>query len=273
MTLLNQRTLVGSLLIGEGDTARLPILFESRGDEYIESSKGLSRAFYLISILSDVEHEMVHDSIYINESIRNMLNSRSQLFHQELTGKNKHIENLEAISLDKNKHIENLEAIFLDKNKHIENLEAIALDNSRHIENLENMIADKDKQIKQLEMVIDEKEKSVFQRNKMNNDFQQSSTSTIAWIRKKFLNKKEIRICSTSDYFDANWYLTQYPDVKASGINPVIHYVQFGALEQRDPGPNFSTKNYLKANPKVRRKGINPLFHFEQKKKKAAINI
>jgi Methyltransferase domain len=38
-------------------------------------------------------------------------------------------------------------------------------------------------------------------------------------------------------YFDADWYLKKYPDVAESGMDPVIHYIQFGASEGRDPGP------------------------------------
>lgn len=38
-----------------------------------------------------------------------------------------------------------------------------------------------------------------------------------------------------SGIFDENWYLLQNPDVSASGINPAIHYIRFGAAEGRKP--------------------------------------
>ncbi|KTD14155.1 glycosyl transferase, family 2 [Legionella gratiana] len=88
------------------------------------------------------------------------------------------------------------------------------------------------------------------------------------WRRSKVSNKKTIRICKNSVYFDANWYLNRYPDVKASGLDPVFHFVQYGAVERRDPGPNFSTADYLSEYPEVEKEGINPLVHLEKTRKK-----
>ncbi|WP_160160802.1 glycosyltransferase [Legionella sainthelensi] len=92
------------------------------------------------------------------------------------------------------------------------------------------------------------------------------------WHRGKVLNKKAIKICSNSIYFDANWYLERYPDVKASGLDPVFHFVRHGAAEKRDPGPNFSTADYLLEYPEVEKKGINPLVHLEKTRKKILNN-
>ena len=72
----------------------------------------------------------------------------------------------------------------------------------------------------------------------------------------------ELEQLDTSGLFDAAWYLSQYPDVAGSGLDPVLHYVQFGWLEGRNPGPSFSTKLYLKANKDVAAQGINPLVHY-----------
>nr|WP_067295822.1 glycosyltransferase [Marinobacterium profundum] len=38
--------------------------------------------------------------------------------------------------------------------------------------------------------------------------------------------------------FDAAWYLTQYPDITASGMDPLVHYLRYGRREGRLPGPN-----------------------------------
>ncbi|HZU51292.1 MAG TPA: hypothetical protein VE968_05375 [Sphingomicrobium sp.] len=65
-----------------------------------------------------------------------------------------------------------------------------------------------------------------------------------------------------SQLFDASWYLETYPDVAASGIDPAVHYLEFGWREGRDPGPHFSTTAYLKANADVAARGANPLLHY-----------
>jgi hypothetical protein len=39
--------------------------------------------------------------------------------------------------------------------------------------------------------------------------------------------------------FDAAFYLRKYPDVAASGVNPLFHYLLHGAAEGRKPHPLF----------------------------------
>ena len=65
-----------------------------------------------------------------------------------------------------------------------------------------------------------------------------------------------------SGLFDTGWYLERYSDVAEAGIDPVVHYVRFGAKEGRDPAPWFSTSAYLQANPDVAASGVNPFYHY-----------
>lgn len=65
-----------------------------------------------------------------------------------------------------------------------------------------------------------------------------------------------------SETFDAQYYLEQYPDVAASGIHPLVHYVRHGANESRNPCSHFDTHYYLTANSDVANAGMNPLLHF-----------
>ena len=51
--------------------------------------------------------------------------------------------------------------------------------------------------------------------------------------------------------FDANYYRTAYPDVAASGVNPLWHYVVRGAFEGRNPHPLFDTSFYLSQCPRT----------------------
>lgn len=62
--------------------------------------------------------------------------------------------------------------------------------------------------------------------------------------------------------FDPIYYLYWYPDVRASGLDPLQHYLQIGWKEGRDPSSGFSTSGYLAANPDVARTDQNPLMHF-----------
>ena len=65
-----------------------------------------------------------------------------------------------------------------------------------------------------------------------------------------------------NELFDESYYLSNYKDVRDSGVNPLFHFVHDGWKELRDPNPLFNTKYYLDSNYDVREYGINPLIHF-----------
>ena len=62
--------------------------------------------------------------------------------------------------------------------------------------------------------------------------------------------------------FDAPFYLKEYPDVASSGMNPYEHYIKFGAKEGRFPNAEFDSGFYLKRYPDVAASGMSPLSHF-----------
>lgn len=72
--------------------------------------------------------------------------------------------------------------------------------------------------------------------------------------------KDMYKLVKRSKYFDAKWYLKQYPDVAKSGMSPALHYLEYGWHEGRNPGPNFDTSGYLKRYPDC---NINPILHYE----------
>jgi hypothetical protein len=74
----------------------------------------------------------------------------------------------------------------------------------------------------------------------------------------------EIKLVESSSLFDRDWYLQAYPDVAKAGIDPLVHYMDTGWREGRDPGPAFAGSSYLKAHADVARSGVNPLLHFIQ---------
>jgi glycosyltransferase involved in cell wall biosynthesis len=62
--------------------------------------------------------------------------------------------------------------------------------------------------------------------------------------------------------FDSSWYLARNSDVAAAGMEPLVHYIEFGAAEGRNPNPLFDTCWYLAQNPDVAKAGLNPLAHY-----------
>lgn len=78
--------------------------------------------------------------------------------------------------------------------------------------------------------------------------------------RKKL--QKAQSLVKVSGLFDEVWYLEHYPDVAMSGLDPIQHYLRFGAAERRNPSPHFDTNYYLQTYPDVTEAGLNPLLHY-----------
>ncbi|ODT86887.1 MAG: hypothetical protein ABS78_14685 [Phenylobacterium sp. SCN 70-31] len=62
--------------------------------------------------------------------------------------------------------------------------------------------------------------------------------------------------------FDAAYYLAVNPDIAASGMDPLDHFLRTGWREGRDPSPRFSVRDYLEAHPDVAASGLNPFVHY-----------
>jgi hypothetical protein len=80
--------------------------------------------------------------------------------------------------------------------------------------------------------------------------------------KKKRQLQKQIHLIKSSGLFDEQWYLAQYPDVAQNGVDPIRHYLQNGATEDRNPSPTFHTQMYRESHPEVMQSGENPLVHY-----------
>ena len=76
--------------------------------------------------------------------------------------------------------------------------------------------------------------------------------------------KRNKRTIEKSNLFDADWYLSTYPDVALSGVDAVSHYLDCGWRYGYKPGPEFNTNAYLRNYPDVRARGRCPLLHWER---------
>jgi GT2 family glycosyltransferase/glycosyltransferase involved in cell wall biosynthesis len=62
--------------------------------------------------------------------------------------------------------------------------------------------------------------------------------------------------------FDRSYYLRNNPDVKNAAADPLLHYLEFGRRERRNPNAWFNVSYYLDANPEVEKRNIDPFFHY-----------
>ena len=138
----------------------------------------------------------------------------------------------------------------------------------QQIDNLSQAVAERDGQIADL-------------KNKIHN-FDGDNTSLnslLKWLKaqpqlvKRFISgvihpfktyrlSRDVRTIKNSSFFDADFYLCSYPDVRISTCSPLQHYCEFGWKEGRNPSPLFITNTYLMNNPDVAALGTNPLVHY-----------
>lgn len=73
-----------------------------------------------------------------------------------------------------------------------------------------------------------------------------------------------IQTVRDSEFFDAQWYLETYSDIKESGYaeDPAMHYLMFGGFEGRHPGPLFNSVAYYLEYPDVYQNQLNPIVHY-----------
>jgi hypothetical protein len=81
-------------------------------------------------------------------------------------------------------------------------------------------------------------------------------------VRNRIRKHRNARLLASSKLFDRDWYLDQYPDLRETGVDPVLHYLEHGASEGKNPSPLFDSDAYMQQNPDVRSAGINPLVHY-----------
>lgn len=89
-----------------------------------------------------------------------------------------------------------------------------------------------------------------------------ASSPYLRQLRSRNTQQTEVEEIRRSGLFDARWYLGRYPDVGKSDIDPLTHYMRFGAWEGRDPHPLFDQAWYLTTYPEATKEGQTPLGHF-----------
>jgi Glycosyltransferases involved in cell wall biogenesis len=75
---------------------------------------------------------------------------------------------------------------------------------------------------------------------------------------------EEIKVVRASRLFDAEWYRETYAETLHNYFDAATHYVIIGANDLLNPSPMFSTRFYFQKHPDIRKSGINPLMHYEK---------
>jgi hypothetical protein len=57
---------------------------------------------------------------------------------------------------------------------------------------------------------------------------------------------REYDVLANSNLFDSDFYLKSNPDIAKLNVDPLLHYIERGCRERRDPSAHFDTSHYLK---------------------------
>ncbi|MEC4023477.1 CDP-glycerol glycerophosphotransferase family protein [Pseudomonas fulva] len=88
------------------------------------------------------------------------------------------------------------------------------------------------------------------------------STETMAVTDLKSDQTLQIEKILDSGFFDRSFYLKSYPDVAASKVDPIHHYLHYGAVEFRNPSASFDTCWYWLMHQQDEQHALNPLIHY-----------
>jgi len=79
---------------------------------------------------------------------------------------------------------------------------------------------------------------------------------------KSKINFKDYRTVEKSGYFDADWYVANYPIVEKLRMEPLRHYFLLGEKNNYNPSPKFTVKLYRELYPDISSSGASPLVHY-----------
>ena len=74
--------------------------------------------------------------------------------------------------------------------------------------------------------------------------------------------RKDKALIAQSEYFDKEYVANQLKQLSLKVKNPLEFFVSYGAALELSPSEKFDTKSYLAMNPDVKDSGINPLLHY-----------
>ncbi len=66
---------------------------------------------------------------------------------------------------------------------------------------------------------------------------------------------------AASGLFDPDWYADVYPDVALGDLDPLDHFLRYGRMLDRSPGPDFDPVVWRSLNPGLH-PATDPLAHF-----------
>lgn len=190
-------------------------------------------------------------------------NSEIQALSEQLEETQHHNRGLESNIQGLNNNIQGLESNIQGLESNIQGLES-------NIHSLTEELQEKDQQVQSFfeQLALQQKKSRTPQGlRSLKHSVAGDIVRVPRWIltnqlKHKLKLRKAAKLVKASNLFDAEFYLTQNPDVDAAGLDPLEHYLEWGYREGREPSFFFSGTRYIQENPDVASAGMNPLVHY-----------
>jgi glycosyltransferase involved in cell wall biosynthesis len=153
--------------------------------------------------------------------------------------------------------VDQLDSELIAMRNRVADLDALAVANSTQAARLRAHLAAARNQVGRLEAALRSAGRALQVKSR-----RQRFAKPFRWIGASFRDRINRKLIMTCGLLDRNWYLRSYPDVLKSGIDPARHYLHYGAMEGRNPGPLFHTDWYFRQYPDVWAAAVNPLVHY-----------
>lgn len=76
------------------------------------------------------------------------------------------------------------------------------------------------------------------------------------------MEQPEFIVAEKTGLFDEKYYMAHNRDLAGMPLRPIVHFMNHGWLEGREPSENFSVRDYNNFNPDLKAAKVQPLAHF-----------
>ena len=219
-----------------------------------ETSFGVLDKIYSEMTMAEVSYGLLYRQT--EESLKKAINDelvREKEF-MKLNEENKkyreEIVQLKKTNSELSKNNQNYNEVISEYNKEVTTNQSKLVKSNEVIQNKQQKLNDTIKSIR------------VYQHSHFNVRASNFIVNILKIVQKKYNHNKVKKAIEFSGIFDKDWYLNQNIDVENSGIEPLSHYIKYGAKEGRKPNVLFDSSWYFMGNTDVLLSGMNPLYHY-----------
>jgi hypothetical protein len=98
--------------------------------------------------------------------------------------------------------------------------------------------------------------------NRLDSESGKGVSNSLPLARKQRVLKKSIKLIEKSGYYDEEFLKSELYNLGLQVKNPVKFFIEFGADLGLSPSEKFDSVSYLTMNPDVKDSGMNPLLHY-----------